>query len=156
VFTHLDNSHLQATRRAASSSRARSKGTADSTLYPKPYTLYPHHSSHVSLCPADNTPHREQFTITPKGYYFRSRVYRRLDGIINDLKRKPHPDIRSTMAAADATAQDADFAVPPPPVGRLSNARRSALARLRGSVSHCSPHDPARPSSPLIRSLILL
>lgn len=58
---------------------------------------------------ADDTPRREAFSITPKGYYFRSQFFRKLDHLINEFKRQPVPDRVST--AADLDFQPAPEAV---------------------------------------------
>ena len=52
---------------------------------------------------AGESPRREAFTITPAGYYFRKRTFRKLDALINEFKRHPQPP--PSAAEEDFTQQ---------------------------------------------------
>jgi hypothetical protein len=52
---------------------------------------------------AGESPRREAFTITPAGYYFRKRTFRKLDALINEFKRHPQPP--ASAAEEDFTQQ---------------------------------------------------
>ena len=52
---------------------------------------------------AGESPRREAFTITPAGYYFRKRTFRKLDMLINEFKQRPQPP--ASAAEEDFTQQ---------------------------------------------------
>lgn len=76
------------------------------------------------------------FTITPRGYYFRKRLHRRVDGIVNAFKQAPQ---RVDGAALDSSDAEALGYQPP---AYAAHSRRVSLP-----ASSCPAHFPslARP-----------
>lgn len=76
---------------------------------------------------AGSTPRREMFSITPNGYYFRSRLHKRLDGVANEFKKQPRAPDRRVGAAEGRELGYAPPAAPP----RVRRRRRSRRPPLR-------------------------
>lgn len=62
------------------------------------------------------------FTITPRGYYFRKQMHRRVDGIVNAFKQAPQRPDGAALDAGDAEALGYN-----PPAAYAAQSRRVRL-----------------------------